>query len=108
LKNLKIEFKNIAASEARKVTLAGNLTSMDAIEFKRSLLHTMQKDTKDYFIDITELKSIDVTGVNALAMAHKKAERAGFKAIILSSAENPADEFLHLTKFKNILNFQKS
>jgi len=108
LKNLKVEFKNIASSEARKVILAGNLTSMDAIEFKRSLLQTMLKDGKDYFIDITNLDAIDVTGVNALAMAHKKAERAGFKAVILSSVENPAEEFLHLTKFKNILNFEKA
>lgn len=108
MKNLKVEFKNIAASEAKKVILAGNLTSMDAIEFKRSLLNSMQKDSKDYLIDISNLDAIDVTGVNALAMAHKKAERSGFKAVILSSVENPADEFLHLTKFKNILNFKKA
>lgn len=107
MKNLKIEFKNIASSEAKKVILAGNLTSMDAIEFKKSLLKNMHQESKDYFIDITQLNAVDVTGVNALVMAHKKAERAGYKAVILSSIENPADEFLHLTKFKNILNFKK-
>ncbi len=108
MKNLKVEFKNIASTEAKKVILAGNLTSMDAIEFKKSLLNKMQDEAKDYFIDISNIEAIDVTGVNALAMAHKKAERAGFKTIILSSVENPSDEFLHLTKFKNILNFKKA
>jgi len=62
----------------------------------------------DCAIDISELSALDIAGVNALALAHKTTQNHGKQLTILSNHSNPADEFLHLTKFNKVFNLIRS
>lgn len=106
MKNLQVEYSNVNNNMPISVSLRGNLTSKSAIDFKKDLLQAINQSKSDCYLNITELQQLDVTGVNALAMAHKSAQRIGRKLVIISSESNPADEFLHLTKFSNYFNFK--
>lgn len=108
MKNLQVNFTNVNNSQPLAISLSGNLTSKSAIDFKRDLLNVMEEKRNDCYLDITNLNQLDVTGVNALAMAHKTAQRIGKKLVIVSSGSDAAYEFLHLTKFVNYFNFKRA
>lgn len=108
MKNLQVQVQNAQAGKPLSIKLDGRLTSMSAMDFKRDLVHLMNDVNQDCHVDISTLSQMDVTGVNALAVAHKAAERNGNRLVLLSTEENPASEFLHLTKFKNYFNFQRA
>lgn len=90
------------------VALAGRLNNMNAINFKKDLLRLIDLEKKDCTVNIEKLDSIDLTGLNALAMAHKSLEGDGRKLTIVCKKEDPIDNFLHLTKFNRYLNLQRA
>lgn len=108
MRNLQVNLTNINSELPTTISLTGSLTSVSAMDFKRDLLQIVEETPADCHVDISTLSQMDVTGVNALAMAHKAAQRKGTKLIIISSDTNPADEFLHLSKFNRYFNFQNA
>ena len=90
------------------LALSGSLTTMRAIEFKNDLIKMINTQRTDCAIDISELRELDIAGINALALAHKTTLSHGKQLTILSNSKNPADEFLHLTKFNKVFNLVKS
>lgn len=108
MKNLNVSFKNIENNLPLSVTVGGKLTAASAMYFKNDLVELIASSQKDCHLDISELKQLDVTGVNALAIAHKTAMRNGNKFIIRSTTANPAEEFLHLSKFNKYFTFQRA
>lgn len=108
MRNLQVKFRNLRNQQPISISLSGNLTTKSAIDFKNDLLQVMNDNDQDCHLDLTSLEALDVTGVNALAMAHKVAQRSGRKFVIVSKDYNPAEEFLHLTKFSNYFNFQRA
>lgn len=108
MRNLQVNFENLDNNKELTVSLNGRLTSMNAMNFKRDLLAIIKEKKEDCYINISELQAMDVTGVNALAMAHREAVHQDTKMYIVSNQENPAMEFLHLTKFNQYFNFQRA
>lgn len=108
MRNLQIKFNNLENQEPMSVKLNGHLTSMNAINFKKDLLRIITEKQTDCFINISELDAMDVSGVNALVMAHREVESKQRKMFIVSDSDSPAMEFLHLTKFSNYLNFKRA
>lgn len=108
MRNLQINFENLESQNPISVKLNGHLTSMNAINFKRDLLQLMKENNSDCVINISELNAMDVSGVNALVMAHREAQATNKNMYIVSDSNNPAMEFLHLTKFSNYLNFRRA
>lgn len=96
------------STERTVLSLKGNLTSMNAINFKKELLDVIEVDNKDCHIDISGIDSMDLTGVNALAVAHSKSKALGSEMVIISSIANPAEELLFLTKFIDVFTFQRA
>lgn len=108
MRNLQVSFNNLDNNQPITISLAGRLTAMNAINFKNDLLNILVENSKDCYIDISELIAMDATGVNALVMAHKNISTTGSKMYIISTDENPANEFLHLTKFNSYLNMVRA
>ena len=108
MRNLQVNFKNIDSELPISIALSGKLTSASAMDFKKDILKLIEKNVNDCHVDISDLEQMDVTGVNALAMAHKAAERSGRKLILVSTDANPAEEFLCLSKFNRYFNFKRA
>ena len=108
MKNLNVSFKNIENNLPISVALGGSLTSASAMNFRKEIVELIASSQKDCYLDISELNQLDVTGVNALAIAHKTAKRNGKKFIIKSTSAHPAEEFLHLSKFNRYFTFQRA
>lgn len=89
------------------VQLNGNLSAMDAIEFKSQLKDYIQTYPSDMLVDLSGLDTIDLAGINALAVAHKKLESSNRKLQIIVTENCPANELLHLTKFDKVLHVKK-
>lgn len=90
----------------KSIELTGHLITMDAINFKTELLNLISNQTTALEINLEGLSALDVTGLNALAMAHKKMKQKGLTLTILNKPESPANEFLHLTKFSKYFNLE--
>lgn len=90
------------------VSLEGELNNMNAINFKKDLLRLVSTENTDCTVNIEKLSAIDLTGLNALAMAHRSLEKTGKKLTVVCRKEDPIDHFLHLTKFNRFLNLQRA
>ncbi len=90
------------------VSLAGALNSMNAINFKKDLIRILSSKNANCIVNIKALKSIDLTGLNALVMAHKNLAQKGKQLTVVCDKENAVDQFLHLTKFNRYLNIQRA
>ncbi len=102
MRNLEVNFGLDNNTDHIEVSLQGNLTSASAIDFKNDLVSLIEEERRNCRINISKLDNMDVTGVNALAMAYKAAYRLGKDFVIQSSEDNPAEEFLNLTKFQQV------
>jgi len=108
MKQFSAHFKKYESERIQSVSIEGSMTAMSAINFKQDLISRIEKSNEDFHIDISQLRAMDVAGVNALAMAHKKINNLGRKLILISDASNPAHEFLHLTKFMDYFEFRRA
>ncbi len=99
--------KKIDSQEDRlTVILSGDLTGKGALELKRDLFHLLEECPLECYIDIRDLNRIDITGVNTLTMAHRKANAIGERLVLLSKPNHPAHEFMHLTKLHDYFNVE--
>ncbi len=104
--NFKVETKN--TTERVLLSVKGNLTSSNALSFKETVMGLLHTEGKDCHIDISQVDALDLTGVNALVVAHSKTQEMGRELVILSSASNPAEELLYLTQFIDVFQFQRA
>jgi len=81
---------------------------MNAFDFKHDLVRMVEERNNDCVLDITKLSSMDVIGMNALAIAHKRLVDSGKKLTIISKQDSNLDRALHLTKFDRILNLVRA
>lgn len=105
---LNADYVNSSEERIVQVTLKGSLTAMQAINFKSQLLSLIEDNNSDIHINITKLNALDLTGVNSLAMAHKRMQDSGKKLVLLSAAGHPDFEFLHLTRFMDYFEFKSA
>ncbi len=90
------------------VALKGDLNNMNAINFKKDLLRMVQNEYQNCTVNITQLNSIDLTGLNALVMAHRSLESKGKELTIVCNQKDQIDQFLKLTKFDLHLNLMRA
>ena len=88
------------------VILSGDLTGKGAMDLKRDLFHLLEEQKQDCYVDIRELKRIDINGNNTLTMAHRKANSLGERLVLISKKNHPAEEFMYLTKLHNYFNVE--
>lgn len=109
MNHLQVTFNGINSNEnSVQVALEGSLNNMNAINFKQDLLKILEEERTDCEVNIENLDSIDITGLNALAMAHRNLEKQGRRLTVVSKAFDQIDEFLHITKFNRFLNIQRA
>ncbi len=109
MKHLHVTFNGTNKNQnAVHIALEGSLNTMNAINFKKDLLNHLETEKTDCEINIEKLNAIDITGLNALAMAHRNLEKQGRKLTVISRAFEQIDEFLHITKFDRFLNVQRA
>lgn len=89
------------------LVLEGNLTLMDAIEFKHSACEIVNNG-KDIIVDLNRVIEIDLTGLNSLLMFKLLCTKAGKNLTIYAYDKHPLFELLELTKFKNQFSFRNS
>ena len=106
MKNLQVTFNDQISNEVFRVNLMGRLNSMNAYDFKNDLLDVIRSGPKNCIVDLRSLTSVDVIGLNALLLAHKKLEKQGGQLTIITDAASPIDTVLNLTKFNKVLNVQ--
>lgn len=87
------------------VTLSGDLCLLDALNLKLKLPDLIESG-KCFTIDLTEVKNVDLTGLNALLMTKVVCDQNGVEATIIAGKDHPIFELLHLTKFKNQFSFR--
>jgi len=107
MNTLQLDYKSVGEDLPLSIVLKGDLTSLDAIKCKEELMKLIDGRSTDSFLDISNVSEMDVAGLNALLAAHKVAQRNGSKLVIVSSENNPADEFLHLSKFNRYFNLRR-
>ena len=109
MKNLQVKFENLEnTSELLKVKLHGRLSDMNAVDFKSDLISILKERQSDCIIDIKSLVALDVTGMNALAMAHRELELLGHRLTILSQTKSPIERAFSLSKFDRVLNLVRA
>jgi len=108
MKKFNAVYDSIRIESTMQVAIYGSLTSVEAIRFKNDLNFRITTTSENFLIDLRGLKAMDVTGVNALVMAHNKIQKLGRKMTLLSNDSNAAYEFLHLTKFMDHFEFRKA
>lgn len=101
MQTLKINPSYSSSNELMTLEITGDLIALAAITFKKNLLEKLSNKKSNLEINIQKLDSLDVTGLNALAMAHKVMKQKGLELMIVSKENSPAAEFLQLTKFSN-------
>lgn len=101
MKNLNISPVYSLDKNLKAIRLSGSFTALDAINFKVKVLDIIKKQSSDFELNLENIEALDVTGLNALAMAHKRMKEKGCKLVVVTDSDGPAMEFLHLTKFSN-------
>lgn len=105
MKNLNIKIENqFNNNQSLQITLTGRLNEMNAINFKNDLMEVLEDRNTDCTINIQKLSTLDIIGMNALAMAHRQLEKSGHTLSIISQDETPVFRAFQLTKFDRILN----
>lgn len=108
MKKFNAIYDSIRTDHTMQVAVHGSLTSVEAIQFKNDLIKRITSSDENFLIDLRGLNAMDVTGVNALVMAHNKIQKLGRKMTLLSNSANAAYEFLHLTKFMEHFEFRRA
>ena len=107
MKNLIVKFARFQnPNPTAIVALEGNLNEMNAMQFKSDLLQFVKDGKKDCIVDLKDIQAMDLSGLNALAMAHKELLKRGKTLTIRTSSTGPLISLLHITKFNRILNVQ--
>ena len=101
---LKVQFPRGEQKGTPCVTLSGCFYNIEAMNFKNDMVEFLNKVNTDCIVDISKVKYMDLTALNALIMAQKEVESSGKKLIIQTNLENPIFDLLNLTKFKRHLN----
>jgi len=109
MKNLQVTFENLNTPNLPiTLHLSGRLNEMNAFDFKNDLLKIVEVQKSDCVLDISKLSSMDIIGMNALAIAHKRLDEKGSKLTIINKANSQIDRVLHLTKFDRVLNLTRA
>lgn len=106
MNNLQIEFKNGLQGENFHLQLQGDLESMSAVDFKNDFIRVFCTTPKNCVLDITEVKNVDLTGLNALAMIHSEVKNSSLNFQLICQEDHPVQELLHLTKFSRFITTQ--
>ncbi len=106
MKKLSVEFPLKESNENPCIVLSGSFHNVEAMNFKNDLLNFLKQCESNCIIDITAVKYMDLTALNALIIAQKEILNKGRKLIIKTDTENPIFELLDLTKFDRHLNLK--
>jgi len=105
MNNLQVQFPQ-TPSESNTIVLSGDFNTIEAMHFKVDLINYISKSHEDFILDITAIKNMDLTALNALIIAQKEIHKKGRKFIIQAHRNSPIFELLHLTKFDRHLNLK--
>ena len=87
------------------ISIGGSLKSKDALLLK-GRLSDLSSLGKDLYIDIKEVKDIDLHGLSALLIARQHTQTHGGDTYIFVNKDNPIFALMSEIKFTNQLNFR--
>ena len=104
MNNLEYHIENPSKSILCNIRLKGDLTSTDAIELKSRLCDNVDEFARITNVDLSEVKDIDLTGLNSLLISKLTFSQVGKCLRIEVPESGPLNEFARLTKFEKFLN----
>ncbi len=90
---------------ATSLGIEGVFEYKEATAFKK-LLSNYINANKDLFIDIRDIESIDLVGLNSLLLAKELINNNGYDFYIFANQGNPILQLLNNIKFKNQFQFR--
>lgn len=86
----------------KEIKINGNLVTEKALAYKSEWLE-LTNNFKTILLNLSNVKNVDIVGINALVTTHKKLQDKGGELVILIPKEGELRKLLHLTKFDSIL-----
>lgn len=87
------------------VSISGSLTSSAANALREKLCQICH-DGKDLYIDVKDLKEVDIYGLSALLAARIQTNNHDGETVVFINKTNPLFALLNSIKFDNQLNFR--
>ncbi len=101
-----ITYNITPTADGTKVSIAGVLKSINAIDLK-SELHKFISKRERLIVDITQISDIDLTGLNALMFTKIKCSLKYSDMTLIADDKHPIMKLLRLTKSEGQFNMQK-
>jgi anti-anti-sigma factor len=95
-------FRLRATVPGRLVTLRGRLDVAAAADARLGLADAVREGSGELVLDLSELDSVDATGLGVLVGAHRHAGRAGRRAVLLDVPEQ-VSRLLLVTRLHRVL-----
>lgn len=90
-----------------QVKVEGNLESIEALNLRHAITELVPVD-KDLILDLTAIRSIGVTGFNALLMTQVALRKQNSKCIIIVEETSPLFSYMQITKLRDAFTIQFS
>jgi anti-anti-sigma factor len=89
------------------VALSGRLDVRAAADVRIELAEAVDRGHGELVLDLTDLESVDATGLGVLVGAHRRAQRAG-RTLVLEDVPDGVGRLLLITRLDKILQTRRS
>jgi anti-anti-sigma regulatory factor len=104
--NLRILFSFGVDEKTWEIKIVGALSAETCPYLRSKLNHLRLLPHSRLKLDLTDINSCDLAGINTLLGLHKRWQEARFCVMITLTAHSPLRPLLHKTKFDRILPLQ--
>lgn len=91
-------------TKALVIRLQGSLCALEAIRFKHQLISYIKAQPSDLTLDLRAVTTLDLGGLNALAVAAQRLQESGSRLEVLAPKNGALQEWVALTKMGRLFN----
>ena len=95
-----------AYPKSQTIFIEGTVNAFNAYDFRTQLIEDVKGYADRVILDLAKLKSLDLSGLNALIKVQLYLKVRGKQVELHVSKKNPVAELIKLTKFNDFLNVQ--
>lgn len=103
MSTLQIELTLSGPCEVSMLRLSGNLSGLEAINFKKGILETLRNRPQPLIMDLRSIEKFDLAGLNALTVIAREMRQRQRQLSLILSETSPLDELMNLTKLHTCL-----
>lgn len=101
MKNLRIH--TLEGNSELHIVVVGNLSSVDALEFKKESQRIISATSKNVIMDLSQVTGFDIAGLNAVLQVHRNLKSKGSNLEVLTMENESLTELFSLTQFDRYL-----